>query len=95
MERQSQRNSDPNSIEAQPSYTDEASLNTISDHNVGGQEKLKGLSLLRSRIIGLLTKKVIYTLRKWPLFLLLVRTLFFILNQHSFHGTSNNLSPLY
>ena len=78
MERQSRRNSDPNSIEAQPSYTDEASLNTFSDHNAEGQEKLKGLSLLRSRIIGLLTKKVIYTLRKWPLFLLIVRTSYLI-----------------
>ena len=92
IERQSRRNSDPTSIEAQPSYTDGASLNTFSDHKAGGHEKLKGLSLLRSRIIGLLTKKVIYTLRKWPLFLLIVRTLYLIFNQHNFLGNSKNVS---
>ena len=74
IERQSRRNSNLNSIEAQHSYTDEASLNTSIDPNAGGQEKLKGCSLIRSQIIGLLTKNFIYTSRKWPLFLLIVRT---------------------
>ena len=95
IERPSRRDSGHNSIEAQNSYADEASLNKFSDYKARGQEKLKGLPLLRSRIIGLLIKRVIYTSRRWSLFLIVVCTSVLFLNQHNFLSTSSSLSLVY
>ena len=47
-----------------------------TNHPIGSQsdggEKLKGFQLFKSRIVGLLMKRIICTWRRWVLFLLIV-----------------------
>ena len=65
-------NSNQNIIEAQTFDINEDSKDMLTDQKAGGQEKLKGLSLLQSRITGLMMKRIICTKRRWVLFLLIV-----------------------
>ena len=65
-------NSNQNVIEAQTFDINEDSKDMLTDQKAGGQEKLKGLSLLQSRITGLMMKRIICTKRRWVLFLLIV-----------------------
>ena len=65
-------NSHQNAIEAQTFDINETSKDMLTDQKAGGQEKLKGLSLLQSRITGLMVKRIICTKRRWVLFLLIV-----------------------
>ena len=65
-------NSHQNAIEAQTFDINETSKDMLTDQKAGGQEKLKGLSLLQSRTTGLMMKRIICTKRRWVLFLLIV-----------------------
>ena len=65
-------NSHQNAIEAQTFDINGDSKDMLTDQKAGGQEKLKGLSLLQSRITGLMMKRIICTKRRWVLFLLIV-----------------------
>ena len=65
-------NSKQDAVEAQNFEINGDSKDVFSDHKAGGQEKLKGISLFQSRILGLLMKRIICTKRRWILFLLIV-----------------------
>ena len=65
-------NSKQDTVEAQNFEINGDSKDVFSDHKAGGQEKLKGISLFQSRILGLLMKRIICTKRRWILFLLIV-----------------------
>ena len=47
-------------------------MNNHDAHQGNGIRRLKGFQLFRSRILGLLTKRIICTQRRWILFLLIV-----------------------
>ena len=68
-------NSNPGAIEAQVFDINGDSKNMISDSKAGDQEKLKGFSLLQSRIFGLMIKRIICTKRRWVLFTLIVSSI--------------------
>ena len=59
-------------VEAQNFEINGDSKDILSSHKAGGQEKLKGVSLFQSRILGLIMKRIICTWRRWVLFLLIV-----------------------
>ena len=65
-------NSKQDAVEAHNLELNGDSKDVFSDHKAGGQEKLKGISLFQSRILGLLMKRIICTKRRWILFLLIV-----------------------
>jgi hypothetical protein len=64
-----------NSKEVETQKFDEingTSTNHPVDSQSDGAEKLKGFQLFKSRILGLLWKRIICTWRRWILFLLIV-----------------------
>ena len=88
-------NSQQDAVEAQNFEINGDSKDVFSDHKAGEQEKLKGISLFQSRILGLLMKRIICTKRRWILFLLIVSRILVlnfmlvnrckhILNQHTY-----------